>query len=65
VPSIQFERPELTWEYDANQTEARSTRQRLLRRAAQPGFYVAGAHLDFPGVGTVTQYGEVFRFNHL
>jgi glyoxylase-like metal-dependent hydrolase (beta-lactamase superfamily II) len=65
VPSIQFARPELTWEYDANQTEARSTRQRLLRRAVQPGFYVAGAHLDFPGVGTVTQYGEVFRFNQL
>lgn len=65
VPSIQFARPELTWEYDANQIKARSTRQRLLRRAVQPGFYVAGAHLPFPGVGTVAQYDEAFRFDPL
>ncbi len=47
VPSIQFERPELTWEYDADQAEARSTRAVMLRRVAQPNVFVAGAHLDF------------------
>jgi glyoxylase-like metal-dependent hydrolase (beta-lactamase superfamily II) len=65
VPSIQFARPELTWEYDANQAEARSTRQRFLERAVQPGLYVAGAHLPFPGLGTVTRHGEAFHFNPL
>jgi len=65
VPSIQFDRPELTWEFDANQDEERSTRQRLLRRAAQPSFFVAGAHLDFPGVGTVTASGRAFRYTPL
>ena len=65
VPSIQFDRPELTWEFDANQDQARSTRQRLLRRAAQPNFLVAGAHLDFPGVGTVTASGRAFRYTPL
>ena len=62
VPSIQFDRPALTWEFDADQDQARSTRQRLLRRAAQPNFFVAGAHLDFPGVGTVSASGDAFRY---
>jgi glyoxylase-like metal-dependent hydrolase (beta-lactamase superfamily II) len=62
VPSIQFARPELTWEFDANQVQARSTRQRLLREAAQPNFFVAGAHLDFPGVGRVTKSDDAFCY---
>jgi glyoxylase-like metal-dependent hydrolase (beta-lactamase superfamily II) len=62
VPSIQFARPELTWEYDDNQTAARSTRERLLRRVSQPHCFVAGAHLDFPGIGTVVAAGGGYRF---
>jgi glyoxylase-like metal-dependent hydrolase (beta-lactamase superfamily II) len=65
VPSIQFARPELTWELDADQVEARSTRERMLRRAAQPNFFVAGAHLDFPGVGTVAEADGGFCFTAL
>jgi len=62
VPSIQFERPELTWEFDADQGQARSTRYRLLERTARPGVFVAGAHLDFPGVGSVERAGQAYRF---
>ncbi|WP_342241634.1 MBL fold metallo-hydrolase [Inquilinus sp. OTU3971] len=62
VPSIQFERPELTWEYDANQQQARVTRAKMLERAAQRGVSVAGAHLDFPGVGHVERAGQAYRF---
>jgi len=65
VPSIQFARPELTWEYDADQARARSTRQRLLRRAVQSKFFVAGAHLDFPGIGTVAESGGGYRYTAL
>jgi glyoxylase-like metal-dependent hydrolase (beta-lactamase superfamily II) len=65
VPSIQFARPELTWEFDADQVQARSTRQRLLRRAAQPDFFVAGAHLDFPGIGTVAESDGAYRYTSL
>jgi len=65
VPSIQFTRPELTWEFDADQDEARKTRQWMLRRANQPNFFVAGAHLDFPGVGAVAERGEAFCFTPL
>ena len=65
VPSIQFSRPELTWEFDSNQEQARLTRQAMLRRAVQPGFFVAGAHLDFPGVGAVTESGDGFHYTAL
>jgi glyoxylase-like metal-dependent hydrolase (beta-lactamase superfamily II) len=65
VPSIQFARPELTWEFDSNQEQARLTRLRMLRRAVQPRCFVAGAHLDFPGVGAVTESGDGFRYTAL
>jgi glyoxylase-like metal-dependent hydrolase (beta-lactamase superfamily II) len=62
VPSIQFARPELTWEFDADQAQARSARKRILDRAARPGAFVAGAHLDFPGVGSVARADGGFAF---
>lgn len=65
VPSIQFTRPELTWEYDADQDQARSTRQKMLRRAAQPNYIVAGAHLEFPGIGKVIESDHAFRYTPL
>ncbi|HKP24410.1 MAG TPA: MBL fold metallo-hydrolase [Dongiaceae bacterium] len=65
VPSIQFTRPELTWEYDADQTAARSTREQLMRRASRPNCFVAGAHHDFPGIGTVVEAESGFCYRPL
>jgi glyoxylase-like metal-dependent hydrolase (beta-lactamase superfamily II) len=65
VPSIQFDRPELTWEFDADQPQARASRAAILERTAQPGVFVAGAHLDFPGVGQVERAGQAYRFRPL
>ncbi|CAJ0853275.1 hypothetical protein R20233_00119 [Ralstonia sp. LMG 32965] len=62
VPSIQFGRPELTWELDDSQPQARATRKAILERTARPDYYVAGAHLDFPGIGQVIRRGENFAF---
>lgn len=63
VPSIQFGRPEIAWEFDSNQSKARDARLVLLERIARPDYYVAGAHLDFPGVGRVTRSGDAFVFH--
>jgi glyoxylase-like metal-dependent hydrolase (beta-lactamase superfamily II) len=65
VPSIQFARPELAWEYDADQDQARSTRERMMRLAAQPNYFVAGAHLEFPGIGKVAESDGAFRYTAL
>ena len=59
---MQIERPELTREFDADQDAARETRGRLLRRAAHRDVYIAGAHLDSPGVGQVIEDGSGYRF---
>ncbi|MEJ1117112.1 MBL fold metallo-hydrolase [Phyllobacterium sp. CCNWLW109] len=65
VPSAQFSRPELTWELDGDQGNAMETRLRILDRVSKPNFYVAGAHLDFPGVGRVQKRGNSFHFGPL
>ncbi|PRH85975.1 MBL fold metallo-hydrolase [Labrys okinawensis] len=65
VPSLQFERPEITWEFDADQDKARESRMRIMALAAEEGCYVAGAHLDSPGVGRLFRSGSGFRFEPL
>jgi glyoxylase-like metal-dependent hydrolase (beta-lactamase superfamily II) len=65
VPSIQFEQPEITWEFDSNQEEARASRLRIMALAADNMYYIAGAHLDSPGVGRITRAGTSFRFDRL
>ncbi|QND53266.1 MBL fold metallo-hydrolase [Phyllobacterium sp. 628] len=62
VQSIQFDRPELTWEYDADQDMARSSRLSMLRLATRPNVYVAGAHLASPGVGKISENGSSFSY---
>lgn len=65
VPSLQFGRPELTWEFDADQEQARESRMRLMALAADNGYCVAGAHLDSPGVGRLSRTEKGFRFEPL
>jgi glyoxylase-like metal-dependent hydrolase (beta-lactamase superfamily II) len=65
VPSIQFEQPEITWEFDGDQERARASRLRIMALAADNKYYIAGAHLDSPGVGCITRSGTSFRFDSL
>jgi glyoxylase-like metal-dependent hydrolase (beta-lactamase superfamily II) len=65
VPSLQFDRPEVGWEFDADQDQARATRLRILALAADNAWCVAGAHLDSPGVGKVSRTETAFRFEPL
>jgi len=65
VPSLQFKRPEVAWEFDADQEQARESRLRLLALAADDDHFVAGAHLDSPGVGRVTRSNGSFQFQPL
>ncbi|RWB00844.1 MAG: MBL fold metallo-hydrolase [Mesorhizobium sp.] len=65
VPSLQFDRPEVTWEFDADQDQARESRLRLLALAADEHCFVAGAHLDSPGIGRVVRSGASFQFEPL
>lgn len=62
VPSIQFEKPEISWEFDADQDQARQSRDALLALAAEGNCFVAAAHLNSPGVGRVKRAGATFAF---
>ena len=65
VPSIQFDQPEIAWEFDSDQEQARESRLRIMALAADNKYYVAGAHLDSPGVGRISRSGTAFRFDPL
>lgn len=65
APSVQFAHPEVTWEFDADQDEARRTRMKLLDRVARERLPVAGAHLPFPGIGHVMTRGDGYEFTPL
>ena len=54
----QLRHPTASFEYDSDRRQAVASRQRLLARAADQGWWVAGAHLPFPGIGHVRREGR-------
>jgi glyoxylase-like metal-dependent hydrolase (beta-lactamase superfamily II) len=65
VPTLQFEQPNVTWEFDGNQSRARAARAALLEQLTQPRYFVAGAHLDSPGIARVTPSGDGYALEYL
>ncbi|MGW4404629.1 MBL fold metallo-hydrolase [Nonomuraea sp. NPDC004702] len=65
VPTLQFDRPKVSWELDGDQAEARAARAALLERLSRPHHFVAGAHLDSPGIARVTPSGEGYALDYL
>jgi len=62
IPAIQVARPEAAFEYDVDPQAARETRQRTFDMVSADRLCVAGAHLDFPGIGTIVRTGANYRF---
>jgi glyoxylase-like metal-dependent hydrolase (beta-lactamase superfamily II) len=60
--AVQFVRPQVTIEFDTDQKAAMATRKRVLAEAAKEGFWVAGAHLPFPGIGHVLAEGKGYAW---
>ena len=56
--AVQFRQPKASFEYDSDRRQAVASRQRLLARAADQGWWVAGAHLPFPCIGHVRREGR-------
>ncbi|ASF13145.1 MBL fold metallo-hydrolase [Nocardia brasiliensis] len=65
VPTLQFERPNIAWEFDGDQPRARTVRAALLEQLTRPHHYVAGAHLDSPGIARVTPSGNGYALEYL
>lgn len=62
IPAIQVARPEAAFEYDVDPQTARATRARTFDMVCADRLCVAGAHLDFPGLGTIVRTGTSYRF---
>ena len=62
VPSAQFADPGLTWSFDTDPSAAHQTRLHLFDCAVRERLWVAGAHLDFPGIGRVVADGAGYGF---
>lgn len=65
-PALQIPVPEITVCFDIDEAQARATRQRHFARAADERFFICGAHLGFPGIGTLAAAGDhSYRFEAL
>lgn len=60
--AVQFAAPEASFEPDLNRPQAIASRRNLLARATREGWWVAGAHLPFPGLGHVRAEGKAFAW---
>ena len=60
--SVQFSNPRVSIDFDTDQEQAIATREKLLARAAKEKFWIAGAHLPFPGIGHVGQQEAGYRW---
>lgn len=60
--AVQFAVPEASFEADTDRPLAIASRRGLLERATREGWWVAGAHLPFPGLGHVRREGPAFAW---
>ena len=53
VRAAQFPKPGIAIDFDVDPKAAVATRKKIMAEAAREGYWVAGAHLPFPGIGTL------------
>lgn len=58
----QFPDPKVTIRFDSTPAAAITTREKALRTASSTGELVAGAHIPFPGIGTVRKAGSGYTW---
>jgi glyoxylase-like metal-dependent hydrolase (beta-lactamase superfamily II) len=58
VASVQFADPSVTIQFDTDSKEAAAQRKKAFADAAKQGYWVAGAHIPFPGIGHVDAEGK-------
>lgn len=62
VAAVQFKHPEVTIQFDSDPKAARPQREAQYQDAAKSGYYVAGAHLAFPGIGKLRADGKGYEW---
>jgi glyoxylase-like metal-dependent hydrolase (beta-lactamase superfamily II) len=62
VAAVQFADPAVTIEYDMDSGMAALQRKKVFAEAAEKRYWVAGAHLSFPGIGHLRAAGSGYAF---
>jgi len=62
LTSIQFDDPGVAVNFDSDPVMAKQTRRVAFSAAATQGDLVAGAHLDYPGIGRLRREGDHYRW---
>lgn len=62
VAAVQFPRPEVTIAFDTDSKAAAAQRKKAFADAAKGGYWVASAHLPFPGIGHLRAEGKGYVF---
>lgn len=62
VAAVQLDRPDVTWVYDQDPSEARADREQALQEFARAGTLIAAPHISFPGVGHIRVEGKTYRW---
>lgn len=62
VAAVQFANPAVTIAFDTDSKAAAAQRQKAYADAAKNGYWVAAAHLSFPGIGHLRREGKGYRF---
>jgi glyoxylase-like metal-dependent hydrolase (beta-lactamase superfamily II) len=58
--AVQFNEPDISIDFDIDSKAAAATRRTAFVDAAEHGYWVAGAHLPFPGIGHVKADSDEF-----
>jgi glyoxylase-like metal-dependent hydrolase (beta-lactamase superfamily II) len=62
VAAVQFPNPAVTITFDIDSKLAAVERQKAFADAAEKGYWIAAAHLSFPGIGHLRKDGESYVF---
>jgi len=62
VAQVQMDNPEVTIGFDSDARAAFASRKQFFDGAAREGELVAGAHLQFPGLGHLVEQGKGYRW---
>jgi glyoxylase-like metal-dependent hydrolase (beta-lactamase superfamily II) len=62
VAAVQFRDPSATIAFDTDSKAAAAVRKAAYADAAKQGYWVAGAHLSFPGIGHIRREGTGYAF---
>ena len=62
VAAVQFDDPAVTIAFDGDPKAAAAARKNAFAEAAREGYLVAGAHLQFPGIGHLRATGNGYQW---